>query len=106
MIILMDTSLSMQWEKLERSYAAASKLLESLGPEDKFNLLLFNTQVDSFKPAPQRADLVTVTAAMNWMRQSHLRGGTDLEKRLAQGSGNAVGWTRVLTRQMEWHLFC
>jgi Ca-activated chloride channel family protein len=90
-IILMDTSLSMQWEKLERSYAAASKLLESLGPEDKFNLLLFNTQVDSFKPAPQRADLVTVTAAMNWMRQSHLRGGTDLEKALGAGLGQCSG---------------
>jgi len=39
----------MQWEKLERSYAAAAKLLESLGPEDRFNLLLYNTRVESFQ---------------------------------------------------------
>ena len=84
--MLMDTSLSMQWEKLERSYAAAAKLLETLGPEDRFNLLLFNTQVDSFKPAPVKADLASVKAAMDWLRQSHLRGGTDLQKALEAGA--------------------
>jgi len=86
-VVLMDTSLSMQWEKLERSYAAAAKLLESLSPQDRFNLLLFNTRVDSFKPAPVKAELAQVTSAMDWLRQSHLRGGTDLEKVLEQGLG-------------------
>ncbi len=84
-VVLMDTSLSMQWEKLERSYAAAAKLLENLGPEDRFNLLLFNTSVDSFKPAPVKADLASVKAAMDWLRGSHLRGGTDLQKALESG---------------------
>jgi Ca-activated chloride channel family protein len=84
-VVLMDTSLSMQWEKLERSYAAAAKLLETLGPEDKFNLLLFNTRVDSFKPSPVQADSVSTRAAMVWLRQSHLRGGTDLQKALQEG---------------------
>ena len=84
-IVLMDTSLSMQWEKLERSYAAAARLLESLGPGDRFNLLLFNTQVESFRPAPVAADQATVGAAMDWLRSSHLRGGTDLEKALDAG---------------------
>jgi Ca-activated chloride channel family protein len=84
-IVLMDTSLSMQWEKLERSYAAASQLLQSLGTGDRFNLLLYNTRVDSFKPAPVKAELAQVTAAMDWLRQSHLRGGTDLQKALQAG---------------------
>jgi Ca-activated chloride channel family protein len=83
----MDTSLSMQWEKLERSYAAAAKLLESLGPQDRFNLLLFNTGVDRFKPAPVTAELSNVSAAMDWLRKSHLRGGTDLQKALEEGLG-------------------
>ena len=90
-VVLMDTSLSMQWEKLERSYAAAAKLLETLGPEDQFNLLLFNTKVDSFKPAPVKADLATRAAAMDWLRQSHLRGGTDLQKALDAGLGQFSG---------------
>jgi Ca-activated chloride channel family protein len=90
-VVLMDTSLSMQWEKLERSYAAAAKLLEDLGPEDKFNLLLFNTRVDSFKPAPVKADLTSTKAAMDWLRQSHLRGGTDLQKALQEGLNQFSG---------------
>jgi Ca-activated chloride channel homolog len=84
-VVLMDTSLSMQWEKLERSYAAAARLLESLRPDDHFNLLLFNTRVDTFRPAPVAADPATVSAAMDWLRSSHLRGGTDLEKALDAG---------------------
>jgi Ca-activated chloride channel family protein len=90
-VVLMDTSLSMQWEKLERSYAAAAKLLETLGPQDQFNLLLFNTKVDSFKPAPVRADLASTKAAMDWLRQSHLRGGTDLQKALDVGLNQFSG---------------
>ena len=86
-VVLMDTSLSMQWEKLERSYAAAAKLLETLGPEDRFNLLLYNTRVDSYKLAPVKAELANVTAAMDWLRQSHLRGGTDMQKALEAGLG-------------------
>ena len=89
-IVLMDTSLSMQWEKLERSYAAAAQLLGSLQPQDHFNLLLFNTRVDSFRPAPVGADGATVMAAMDWLRASHLRGGTDLEKALEAGLAQAT----------------
>ena len=89
-VVLMDTSLSMQWEKLERSYAAAAKLLESLRPGDRFNLLLFNTRVDSFRPAPVAADQGTVKAAMDWLRASHLRGGTDLQKALDAGLAQAA----------------
>jgi Ca-activated chloride channel family protein len=90
-VVLMDTSLSMQWEKLERSYAAAAKLLETLGPENKFNLLLFSTRVDSFKPAPVKADVASTKAAMDWLRQSHLRGGTDLQKALDAGLNQFSG---------------
>jgi len=90
-VVLMDTSLSMQWEKLERSYAAAAKLLETLGPQDKFNLLLFNTRVDSFKPAPVKADSASTRAAIEWLRQSHLRGGTDLQKALQEGLNQCSG---------------
>src|SRR5271169_4426464 len=48
LVILFDTSLSMQWEKLERSYQALEALLRTLRPADRFNLLLFNNQTQSF----------------------------------------------------------
>ncbi len=89
-VVLLDTSLSMQWEKLERSYAAAAKILESLRPQDQFNLLLFNTGVASYQPQPVAAETASIMAAMDWLRKSQLRGGTDLEKALSAGLSQAA----------------
>ena len=83
-VILFDISLSMQWEKLERSYQALETLLRSLKPEDKFNLLLFNSQVQPFQPTPVSADTATVQRALDFVRASRLRGGTALQKALLQ----------------------
>ena len=81
-VILFDNSLSMQWEKLERSYAAMEKLLRSLTPADHFNLVLFNQDVSSFQPEPVEATPATIQGALDFVRASHLRGGTDLGKAL------------------------
>ena len=75
----------MQWDKLERSYAAMARLLNALGPQDRFNLILFNTQTESFAPAPLPADKATVAKAVEFVRASHLRGGTDLQHALDTG---------------------
>ena len=45
-ILLFDNSLSMQWDKLERSFAACEAALRRLRPTDSFNLLLFNSEVE------------------------------------------------------------
>lgn len=76
-IALFDTSLSMQWEKLERSYTALEKLLRSLRPVDRFRLLLFNSEVTAFSPQPSGP--VEVDKALEFVRASRLRGGTDLQ---------------------------
>ncbi len=81
-IALFDNSLSMQWEKLDRNFQALDRLLHSLKPADKFNLLLFNTAVTPFAPAPVNAAPEQVEKAMAMIRESRLRGGTDLEKAL------------------------
>ena len=84
-IVLFDNSLSMQWEKLERSYAALEKILRGLRPGDRFNLILFNTQVQPFQPSPVAADAATVGRALDFVKASRLRGGTDLQKALGAG---------------------
>jgi Ca-activated chloride channel family protein len=84
-IVLFDNSLSMQWEKLERSYGAAEALLRSLRPVDRFNVLLFNQQMASFAPQPQAADAQHIAQALEFIRSSRLRGGTDLGRALAAG---------------------
>jgi len=83
-LILFDTSLSMQWEKLERSYQAMETLLRSIKSTDKFNVILFNSQVQTFQPAPASAEPPTVQRALDFVRASRLRGGTSLQKALQE----------------------
>ncbi len=85
LVILFDTSLSMQWEKLERSYQALESLLRTLRPSDRFNLLLFNNQVTTFQAAPVAAEPASVQRALDFVRSSKLRGGTDLQRALQTG---------------------
>ncbi len=85
LVILFDNSLSMQWEKLERSYAAMETILRSLRPEDHFNLLLFNNKVAAFQPGFVPATRDNIRKALDFVRASRLRGGTDLQQALAAG---------------------
>jgi Ca-activated chloride channel family protein len=93
-VALFDNSLSMQWEKLERSYRALENLLLGLRPEDRFSLLLVNSGVEAFRPEPAAGDARTVEQALAFVKQSYIRGGTDLKRGLdtalehcAQGVG-------------------
>src|SRR6185369_6328563 len=81
-IAMFDTSLSMQWEKLERSFQALEAVLRSLRPADRFNLLLFNTDATLLAPAPVPADTAGVEKALAFVRAGRLRGGTDLQQAL------------------------
>jgi Ca-activated chloride channel homolog len=89
-VILFDNSLSMQWEKLERSYAALEKILYGLSPADHFSLLLFNQDVSAFQPQAIAADSASIQRALDFVRASRLRGGTDLGKALHAGLGQAT----------------
>jgi Ca-activated chloride channel homolog len=84
-VILFDTSLSMQWEKLERSYQALETLLRSLQPEDQFNLILFNHDLQPFAPAPVAAAAKAIQKSLEFARASRLRGGTDLQRAFEEG---------------------
>jgi Ca-activated chloride channel family protein len=82
-IVLFDTSLSMQWEKLERSYQALETLLHTLRPEDHFGLVLFNTETQVVPVSV--ADAKSIQHAIESVRSSRLRGGTDLQRALQTG---------------------
>jgi Ca-activated chloride channel family protein len=87
-IVLFDTSLSMQWEKLERSYQALETLLHTLRPADHFALVLFNAQTQLLPPSA--ADAGSVQHAVEFARASRLRGGTDLQRALQTGLQQAI----------------
>ena len=82
-IILFDTSLSMQWEKLERSYQALEALLRNLKSNDRFSLVLFNSETQVF-PLSVAAP-ANIQHAIDSVRASRLRGGTDLQRALQAG---------------------
>jgi Ca-activated chloride channel family protein len=82
-IALFDTSLSMQWEKLERSYQALDTLLHSLRPHDHFALVLFNSETQVVPLAS--AEQGNVQHAIGAVRESRLRGGTDMQAALKAG---------------------
>ena len=82
-IVLFDTSLSMQWEKLERSYEALETLLHSLRLSDRFALVLFNSETQVVPMAS--AEQSNIQRAIDAVRASRLRGGTDLQAALKAG---------------------
>ena len=88
-VVLFDASLSMQWEKLERSFRGLESLVRSLTPQDRFNVLLYNDKVDAFSPAPVEATTEAVERALAFVRASRLRGGTNVQAALDAGLGQA-----------------
>jgi Ca-activated chloride channel family protein len=81
-VALFDTSLSMQWEKLEREFQALEALLRSLKPSDDFNLIVYNDKIFPFAPAAIAATPDAVEKALDFLRASALRGGTNLQAAL------------------------
>jgi Ca-activated chloride channel homolog len=78
-VALFDASLSMQWDKLERSFRALELLLRSLKPTDRFNVLVFNEKVAPFTPEPAEATPESIEKALVFLKAQQLRGGTNLQ---------------------------
>jgi Ca-activated chloride channel family protein len=87
-IVLFDISLSMQWEKLERSYQALETLLHTLRPADRFSLVLFNSETHALPMSA--ADAGSIRHAIDYVRASRLRGGTDIQRALQAGLQQAT----------------
>jgi Ca-activated chloride channel family protein len=101
-IVLFDDSLSMQWDKLERSYEAMQKVLHSLSADDHFNLLMFNSKVTAFQPAVSGATPINLQKATDFVRGSRLRGATDQQRAREAGlaqcaPGSANNYMVLLT---------
>jgi Ca-activated chloride channel family protein len=82
-VVLFDTSLSMQWEKLERSFQALEAALRALKPTDTLNVVTFNSVADRFSPKPVAAAPDAIAKALDFVRATRLRGGTNLQRAFA-----------------------
>jgi len=77
-VLMLDTSLSMQWEKLQKSYEAIELFLKALTPADTFNVILFNDEINQFKKDPSKATPENVEAALVFIKSAYMTGGTDI----------------------------
>ncbi len=83
-IVLFDTSLSMQWEKLERSFQTLEATLRSLQAGDSFNVIVFNSECRSANAQLTPASTNAVSQALDFVRASTLRGGTNLKAAMTE----------------------
>lgn len=83
-LLMLDTSLSMSGEKLDRAYEAMQYFVGALTPNDRFNLLLFNDDVQALGEDPVAGTPDQIERALGFVRAGYLTGGTDLEAALGR----------------------
>ena len=83
-LFLLANSTRMFGAKLDQSIRAIARALEQLGPEDRFNILLFNDRVSPWKPIPVAADRIHVAAAVDFLRTVETAAGSRLDDGLKE----------------------
>jgi len=86
-LLVLDTSGSMQGEKIEQAKAALDFVLDHLQPEDRFNIIAFSTGVRQF--APGLRPMSEREEAHRWVKQLEAVGGTDINRALLEALAQA-----------------
>ncbi len=81
---VLDTSGSMQGDKIDQARRALEFFVASLGPNDLFNVVPFSTEARPFFEEPVPATPENVAAAKERIAKIEARGGTNIEE--------ALGW--------------
>jgi Ca-activated chloride channel family protein len=84
-MFLCDRSGSMAGKKMEQVKSALQFLLRQLGVGDTFNIVAYDSEVESFRPELQRADAQTIQAALSWVDGLSAGGGTNIDGALRTG---------------------
>ena len=77
-ILIIDTSGSMEGGSLEQAQAALLHALESLGPDDYFNLLQFNSVTEQLFDQSVPVTQTSIYVAHNFIKSLQANGGTDM----------------------------
>lgn len=79
---VLDTSGSMKGDKLVQAKDALEFCIDSLNPEDRFNVIRFSTDIQRFSPSLVAADRGNTTEAMDFVEDMVARGGTNIHDAL------------------------
>ena len=79
MIFAFDKSGSMSGKKIEQAKEALKFLINQLKPGDTFNVIAYDSAVESFRPELQRADEATIKAALGFADGLYAGGSTNID---------------------------
>jgi Ca-activated chloride channel family protein len=86
-VFLIDRSGSMSGKKIEQVKSALAWAVHQLQPGDTFNIVAFDSEVESFRPELQRVDNATIQAAATWVDGLSAGGGTNIDGAIRTGMG-------------------
>lgn len=78
MIFVFDRSGSMSGKKIEQAKEALKFLVNQLKPTDTFNIVAYDSAVESFRPELQRADEATTKSALSFVDGLYAGGSTNI----------------------------
>ena len=84
-VFVVDKSGSMGGTKFEQSKAALEHIYSSLIPEDRFSLVEFNTQSNTYSDVLISADEVAIEKVLAYIMALDSGGGTDIHEGLMEG---------------------
>ncbi len=88
-IVVLDSSGSMEGEKIEQAKVALTYVLEHLNPEDRFTVIDFSTGVRFYDRGLQ--DASEADDAVDWVEDREATGGTDINQALLEAMAMADG---------------
>jgi Ca-activated chloride channel family protein len=86
-IFLLDTSGSMQGEKIIQAKNALIFCLNNLNPGDSFNLIDFDDRIKTFKDRLLPATRENIASGIEFIKNCEAEGGTDINSALLEGLG-------------------
>ena len=78
-VVVVDKSGSMSGAKIEQAREALKFVVRQLRPGDTFNIVAYDSAVETFKPELQRADEATIKAAVGYAEGLFAGGGTNID---------------------------
>ena len=78
-VLVVDKSGSMSGAKMEQAREALKFVVRQLRPTDTFNIVAYDSSVESFRPELQRADEATIKAAVGYAEGLFAGGGTNID---------------------------
>jgi Ca-activated chloride channel family protein len=81
-LLVLDTSGSMEGEKIEQAQGALAYVLEHLNPQDRFNVIAFSSGLRQYAARPQPVE--ETGDAIAWVEHLEALGGTDINRALLE----------------------